>query len=568
VKPHDIQHFQASLQNAWQLHQRGQMAAAEREYARLLAIDPEQPDVLNLMGLVCIQTGRPDAAESHILRALRSDPDNPQSYYNLGIACANRQQFGDAAMHFGRAAKLQPGNPEPLSSQGNALRLAGQLDGAVTALRAALHIDPRHPGARQNLGLALNDVGAALNQSGDASTAIERFREALQFTPGHPQARMNLGLTLEQSGHLDEAASCYQAAIQIRPEFADPHFHLAHLRTHRSSREEIDAMRQLLEAPGTPLADRIRLAFGLGFALESAGDFAAAFSYMSEGHRLQARDSEFSLEREAQRFDAIRVVFSAACFAAVPAVSAVDRRPVFIAGMPRSGTTLAEQVLASHPAVQGRGESMALAHAARRLGWPFGGAADLPDPERLQTEGRIFVAQLTDGPGTASRVTDTTPMNFLYFGLAALMLPGARFIHCQRDPMDNGLSIFRQYLTGPRGFEHDLRDLGGYYRLHLDLLEHWQEVLGSRLYVLQYERLVSDAKAETRRLLKFLDLPFDARCLDFHRTERVVRSPSAGQVRQPLYASSVGAWQRYRELLQPLKDALAESNAPGRKPNA
>ena len=141
------------------------MAAAEREYARLLAIDPEQPDVLNLMGLVCIQTGRPDAAESHILRALRSDPDNPQSYYNLGMACANRQQFGDAATHFDRAAKLQPGNPEPLSSQGNALRLAGQPERAVRVLQAALRIDPRHQGIRQNLGLALNDWGASLNRA-------------------------------------------------------------------------------------------------------------------------------------------------------------------------------------------------------------------------------------------------------------------------------------------------------------------------------------------------------------------------------------------------------------------
>jgi hypothetical protein len=151
-------------------------------------------------------------------------------------------------------------------------------------------------------------------------------------------------------------------------------------------------------------------------------------------------------------------------------------------------------------------------------------------------------------------------MNFPYLGLAAALLPGARFIHCLRDPLDNGLSIFRQYLTGPRGFEHDLRDLGRYYNLHLDLLRHWQEALGDRLYVLHYERLVNDPESEIRRLLAFLDLPFDERCLAFHQTRRTVRSPSAAQVRQPLYASSIGAWRRYAESLQPLRNALAEAN--------
>jgi hypothetical protein len=151
-------------------------------------------------------------------------------------------------------------------------------------------------------------------------------------------------------------------------------------------------------------------------------------------------------------------------------------------------------------------------------------------------------------------------------GLAALMLPGARFVHCLRDPMDNCLSIFRQYLTGPRGFEHSLRNLGGYYRLHLDLLDHWQATLAARLFVLRYERLVNDAESEIRRLLEFLDLPFDERCLEFHLTDRVVRSPSAGQVRQPLYASSIGAWRRYAENLRPLAEALADPELPGRRP--
>jgi hypothetical protein len=307
------------------------------------------------------------------------------------------------------------------------------------------------------------------------------------------------------------------------------------------------------------------LAFGLGFALESVGDFAAAFEYMTEGHRLQGLDSNFSLRREAQRFSETKRAFPADR-PARPATDNNGERVIFITGLPRSGTTLAEQVLASHPEVEGRGESTALMQAANRLGWPFGGEPTRPETAELRTEAAAFLDQLTRGAGAEQRVVDTTPMNFPLIGLAALMLPGARFVHCLRDPMDNGLSIFRQYLTGPRGFEHSLRDLGGYYRLHLDLLDHWRATLADRLFVLRYERLVSDAQSEIRPLLEFLDLPFDARCLEFHRTDRVVRSPSAGQVRQPLYASSVDAWRRYAEFLQPLADALADAELPGRRP--
>ena len=150
------------------------------------------------------------------------------------------------------------------------------------------------------------------------------------------------------------------------------------------------------------------------------------------------------------------------------------------------------------------------------------------------------------------------PHNFLYIGLIRVILPNAKIINCSRDPMDNCLSIYRQYLTGPRGFEHNLSELGAYYRLHRELLDHWQQVLGGRLYVLQYEKMVTEPEHEIRKLLEFMGLPFDERCLAFHQTGRVVRSPSASQVHQPLFASSIGAWQHYAEHLQPLAQALGD----------
>jgi tetratricopeptide (TPR) repeat protein len=470
------------------------------------------------------------------------------------------ERFGDAARHFGRASKLQPGNVEALSSQGNALRLSGHATEAVNILETAVRRNPGNRNARLNLGQALNDLGAGLIQSGNTQEATKRFRQALKYTPHHPQALANLGITLEQAGGLEEAARYYQAAIGARPDFADPHFHLAHLRTHRSSPKEIESMRDLYARPGTPQIDRIRLAFGLGFALESAGEYPQAFHFMSEGHRLQGRKSGFSLARESRRLGDIERIYSKDRIASMMDSGLDDDRPVFIVGMPRSGTTLAEQILASHPLVHGAGEKTALARIAKSLA----GKPTMPLPlglekikrETLRKAAREYMEGLTRDADGARRITDTTPMNFLMVGLAAMMLPRAKFVICLRDPMDNCLSIYRQYLTGANEYTHDLTDLGGYYLLHRSLVEHWKSALPDRIHKLEYEQLIGHQESEIRRLLEFCGLPFDEHCLEFHESDRIVRSPSAAQVRQPIYGTSVGAWRRYERQLRPLARAL------------
>jgi Flp pilus assembly protein TadD len=550
------------LQQAWKLHRAGRAAEAERSYRDVLRQAPGHSDANNLLGLLCLQSKRPREAEKFIRRALRTDPTNPQSHYNLGLACVEQKRFDDAAQHFGRAAQLQPGNIDSVSAQANALRLAGQPREAVDILLPAVRRQPDDRGARHNLGLALNDQGAALNRSGDSVGAIAAFRQALEFTPRHPQALMNLGLSLEQSGQLDEAARCYQASIAARPDFADPHFHLAHLRSHRSSREEIDAMLTLFNDESAGEEDRVRLAFGLGFALESTGEHAQAFHYMSEAHRLQGRRSTFSVDEERKRFAAIQQLFTAERIEQLGLPGAFDSRPLLISGMPRSGTTLAEQILASHPEVHGAGERTLLAQAANALagsdGPPFPFGLENPARAELQAQANRYLRLLAEGAGEARRITDTTPMNFLLIGLAAMMLPGARFIICLRDPMDNGLSLYRQYLTGVNHFTHDLEDLGGYLNLHHDLIDHWLEQLPGRVHLIRYERLVNDPESQTRQLLDFCGLPFDARCLAFHESGRTVRSPSAAQVSQPVYNSSVGAWRHYEKELAPLQRVLCE----------
>jgi len=549
---------QQSLAAALKIHQSGRLEEAGKLYREVLSRDPQHPDANNLIGLLYIHSGHPVRATRHIRRALRSDPNNAQSHCNLGIAYKDLGRMSEAADSFARAAQLDEGNTTYHSSHGNALRLAGKQREAVQVLENAIRRASGAQDIRLNLALAQNDLGTALIKEQDPGQAVRHFLRAIELQPGHAQAQMNLGMTLEQLGELDDAARHYKAAIEARPEFTDAHFHLAHLRTHHSSKSEIEAMKRLFSKPGLPEKDGIHLAYGLGFALESAENYAEAFSYMARAHELQARHSTFNVAETSSLFADIHRVFNKSRLEEPEAAGSPDKRPVFIVGMPRSGTTLAEQVLASHPAVHGNGESMALSRAVKSLcgGQPYPDGLGQLSKDRLDAAAGAYLEALAAKAGNVQRVTDTTPMNFLLVGIASILLPAARFVICARDPMDNCLSIFRQMLTGANEFSHTLEDLGAYYRLHQELMDHWESGLSGRVFRLQYEDLVRDNEHQVKRLLDFCELPFDDNCLKFYESDRVVRSPSAAQVRQPAYDTSIGAWKRYESELGPLKEAL------------
>lgn len=546
------------LKQAYAAHRSGQLDEARGMYQEFLSMDPYHADANNLMGLLYIQSKKPVKAVRHIRRALRADPENAQSHFNLGVAYKDQGRIADAADALAEAARLDPGNMEYTSSHGNALRLTGKPEEAARILEQAFRRASGNRGVRLNLALAQNDLGAALIKRGDPAQGIRHFLRALDLEPGHAPAHMNLGLTQEQLGMVEEAGKHYRAAIKANPDFADAHFQLAHLRTQRSSENEIEAMKRLLDKPGTHSRDRICLGFGLGFALESAGRYAQAFRCMERAHQLQSAGKRFDIEAEANRFAAIKTVFSSERLARPEATGTGDAHPVFIVGMPRSGTTLTEQILASHPDLFGAGESMALAQAARDCaeGQAYPAGLERMDSKKLLLAGQKYLSGLPHDANNARRFTDTTPMNFLFVGFAALLFPEAKFILCERDPMDNGLSLYRQMLTGFNEFAHDLETMGAYFRLQQDLMEHWKNTLGERALRLQYEELVCNSEDKVHRLLTFCGLPFDERCMKFYQSDRVVRSPSAAQVRQPVFDSSIGAWKRYEKELAPLQAAL------------
>jgi hypothetical protein len=323
-------------------------------------------------------------------------------------------------------------------------------------------------------------------------------------------------------------------------------------------------MEALLGKRDGRVLDRMRLEFALGKAWMDAGDEGRAFAHFDAGNRLKRDSLSYDVEADVARIEAIGSAFSPDLMRRDGGAGDRSELPILIVGMPRSGTTLIEQILASHPDVHGGGE---LAQLGALIGEFLGGAdfqqwlANLK-PERLAELGRAYCGQLAGLAPGRLRVTDKTPANFLYAGLIHLMAPNARIIHCRRDARDTCLSCYTTLFSAGQQFTYDLGELGAYYRSYTGLMDHWRELLPpDRFTEVRYEDVVADLESEARRLVAFCGLAWDDACLDFHKTGRQVRTASANQVRQPLYGHSVGRWARYGDHLAPLTAALDAPNA-------
>ena len=569
-----------SLGKAHALHQAGRHAAAEAAYRGLLRSAPNEALLHNLLGLLYLQTGRAEEAAKQIRTALKLRPSDPQAQYNLALALIESEALDEAQLELERLISLQPENVEALNALGNVERLRGNASGALTRLQQARQMAPDHPGVLLNLGLAFmaagmvedavrcleessnlaptanlhSHLGAALNATGDTERAIGAFKSALRLDPELRDAWINLGITLEQIGDLESAERVFRDAVKTLPNFGSAYYHLMQLSAANASDDDILGMRSALADERTQDADRILLHYGLGRAHEKHGDYAGAFGAFRDAHALKSAAARFDLDAHSRRISLLMREF-----AEIQPLS-IDRPDlVFVVGMPRSGTTLAEQILASHSQVSPLGEQPIIGRLAGKIA-AFTGK---PFPQGLSGVGTgellLWARECRDEypemvPGRV--VTDTTPSNYLLVGLIARVFPSARIVHCMRHPMDTCLSIYQYPLSGAHAYAHDLTTLGAVYKAYRRLVAHWRTLLGTRLHDLRYERLVANSRSEIHDLLAFCGLEFEAGCLEFHRSNRRVRTPSASQVRQPLHQASVGRWKNYAPYLESLMAAI------------
>ena len=561
----------------------GRYAEAVDCYRAAGKLRPDAVEVLGNLGVALRHLGRTDEALAATRRALALEPRLAVAHDNLGALLLAGGQRDAAIASFRKAVELQPGFVDALNHLGGALRDEGQRAEAVVLHRRATEADPASVESHWMLGTALFD----LKQTREA---IESFRRALELDPRFAPAHLGLGMALRQQrrpveaeascrdalavdpdyvdalaflgeleadhGRFAEAESLFRRAIALQPDFAAAYFSIASHRRMTEEDHEWLAGAQALAAKALPLGQRISLEYALGKYWDDTRDYDRAFASYRQANELTKRyGASYDRDRLERTVDRLIERFDADFLRSLEPFGSPSELPVLVVGMPRSGTSLAEQILASHPDAAGAGE---VAFWDRAYG-AFGKAGfDAEAAARVLPDvARDYLAVLREATGGAERVVDKMPANFLYLGLVHAAFPRARILHMRRHPLDTCLSIYFQNFFGMGPYANDLDNLAHYYEQYTRVTRHWRAVLPAEaLLEVPYEALIEDQEGWTRRMLEFVGLPWDPKCLDFHQTDRVVITASKWQVRQKIHAASAGRWRHYEGHVAPLRRLL------------
>lgn len=533
------------LTDAQTAHAAGDITTAERGYRAILHDDPANTAALQGLGVLCLQTRRAEAAITYLQRVVDTGPASATLWHNLAVALAAVRRIDDAVTAFHRTLALEPDAVSTLQALGELLVANGRPSEALPLFTRAAILEP----GSARLHCALGEVFGALERHEDAVACFEKARD---LAPDNAVIANNLGTALTFLGRLDEARCAYGRAVELAPDV--PTFRYAALAQKAATPDDADFLalrRMATQATRFPPSEQAALHIALAKAYDDQQEFEAAFAHMHVANALKRRLIAYDERRELSRLDAIAEMFTRDYLAAYTGKGDPSDVPVFIIGMPRSGTSLVEQILASHRQVHGAGERLYLAELA---------GADFPAVKDWFSIGRAYGEKLRALAPEARRVTDKLPGNFLYAGLITLALPQAKIIHVRRNPMDTCLSCFSKFFSGQVPYAYDLGELGRYYRAYEKLMTHWRDVLPQdRLLEVDYEKVVGDLENEARRLIDFCGLEWDARCLDFHAAKRSVSTASTLQVRRPLYKTAMGRANHYTPWLASLRAALEGS---------
>jgi tetratricopeptide (TPR) repeat protein len=530
----------------------GRLEDAVLCHRRALALAPEHAPAHNNIATTLQALGRDEEADAHYARALALDAAAADIHVNRGKALHRLGRDEEAIVHYRQALALAPEDAEALNDLGNALQSLGRHGEAIERYERALALRPDLAAARNNLANSLH----ALDRHDEA---IAAYRAAIAARPAHAVALSNLGTALRELGRLAEARDAFERAVALAPERALFHLNLAEMKRFAAGDPQLAALEELARtAPALAEEEQVALHFALTKARADLGDHAAAFRHLRQANALKRRAIAYDEAATLAQLARLGACFPPALMRDKAGQGDVSERPVFIFGMPRSGSSLVEQILASHPQIHGAGELTDFPALARGLLPAFPeGAADLPAGALRELGGRYAVALAARAPA-ARRITDKLPANFQLAGLIHLALPNARLIHVRRDPLDTCWSCFATLFTAGQPFAYELGELGRYHRAYQAVMAHWRATLppGAMLEI-DYEDVVADVEGAARRMIGFCGLDWDPACLAFHATQRPVRTASAAQVRQPIYDSSIGRWRPYAAELGPLLAALA-----------
>jgi tetratricopeptide (TPR) repeat protein len=543
LRPADAE-MHSNLANA--LRQLGQLEESVACSRRAIELAPRLSTAHNNLGLSLAALGRHTEAIASLRRAVSLNPSFAEALTNLGNVLCDAGEHREAEGWYRQAIELQPQRASGYWSLGNALLSDGRAAEAEASFGRALALQPDYPAAHAARA-------AALRLLGRAAEAEASCRAALASDPNHVEALSLLGDLHVDRGDFEQAQELFQRALALQPDSPAVLCSIAAQRRMTGADSAWLQGAEALLAGRLPLEHEIGLRFALGKSYDDLGRYEEAFRHFRRANELSKRHaSPYERGNVARQVDNLIASFDAAFLDSPHPGASASPLPVLIVGMPRSGTSLIEQILASHPEVFGAGEVSFWESAGEK--YTSAGSLSSAAPPTLAGMARDYLAQLTASSGPAARVTDKMPANFLYAGLIHAVFPEAKILHVQRHPLDTCLSIYFQNFPAMRAYATDLDNLAHYYSEYLRITDHWRAVLpASTLLEIPYEALIADQEGWTRRMLDFIGLSWSPQCLDFHRTERVVITASRWQVRQRINAASVGRWRNYEKYLGPLK---------------
>ena len=528
----------------------GKLDEAIKSYNQALVIEPNYIEVHNNLGNILNDLGELDEAVEHYEKAIAFNPDYAEAHNNLGSTLNDLGQLDSAVEHYEKAIVINPDYAEAHNNLGTTLKAFGQFDKAIENFIKALTINPNFADALFNLGVSYYDLG-------QTDEALNSYRQALSISPDFAEAHSNLGLILQELGQSDEALNSYVNALAIDPDNAEFHRNLSTVKHYKQDDTQLTHMQSLLSNNNLNESERINFCFALAKAYEDLGKKGELFKILNEGNQLRKKELNYSIESDLKKHTTYKKIFKLA-ITEPSSYKPLAVRPIFIVGMPRSGTTLVEQIISSHHKVHGAGELPTLDNLIAPIFDAYLSNNDaLSEKNFLNIRQGYLQYHLSNINSYEGIITDKMPTNFENIGFILKAFPEAKIIHLKRDSMAICWSIYQRYFpNGGLGFPYDMDDLARFYISYEEMMAFWHELFPSQIYDINYENLTTNQEVETRKLLDYCDLDWDENCLNFYNNKQAAKTASSLQVKEKMYQGSSEIWKKYESQLKPLINAL------------
>ncbi len=539
------------LESAYKLYSNGQINEAISQIKILNEKFPNQPLLFNLIGACYKEIDQLEGAAKMFGIAVSLKPNYAEAHFNLGVVLQDLDQKKESIESYKKAIAINPNYPDAHNNLGNVYIALDRYEAGIESFEWAIAY-------KHDFAEAYNNLGNAYNDSGNEKDAIINFEKAIQYNPNYVKPYFNLALVFKDLGDEKGFLKNIEKAIALKPDWGHAYYHLSRIKKFAINDPQIDEMKSFLKRGDLPILDCIGFNFALSKAFEDLNNSKEQFKFLNDANSLRKKELEYTIENDQDLFSRIKDVFqSNPNFIKPLTYNALKVRPIFILGMPRSGTSLVHQILDCHINVHGVGELNNL----NKIIMPL-----LKDYDALNNKGfseneilsirNDYISSLPMTGIQKKIIVDKMPINFRYIGFILSAFPEAKIIHMNRDPMATCWSIYKYEFRG-NSYSFDQKDIASYYHLYRDLMDFWNKYFPDKIYDLCYENLTINQEEETRKLLDYCNLEWDKNCLDFHNNNSAVKTTSSMQVRKKMYQGSSEAWKQYEDYLQPLIKGLA-----------